>query len=74
MVPFKDGQKMGMSDGDAPQNCTEEQLSRLADAFYCVQQADLLGGAHGAKSMWDALPRDVKMDYNYTSWTYRAAK
>jgi hypothetical protein len=58
------GQAYGATDTGAPEEHSEEQLSRAADLLY---YADQLGVQ---KEVWAALPRNLKVEWNYSKWRY----
>ena len=65
--PFP-GRQYGCTDQGGPEDCTEEQLSRLADAMYALQEAGL-----DTKVFWDQVPNSMKMEWNWSNWQYVAA-
>jgi len=54
----------GCSESFPPSAATELELSRIEDAL------NMLKGTPFFNTLWDALPQDVKADYNYSRWTY----
>jgi len=58
---------MGISDGAEPEKYTAEQLSRIADAILALASVSL----SLKDKAWAALPRELRMEYLYSSWIYR---
>jgi hypothetical protein len=63
-----DGQKMGCKDTTRPERSTDEGLSRLHDALRACKGI----GPEVHDAAWAATPFWMKLEYNYSSWTYRA--
>lgn len=71
MLKFSHGTPFGCEDGASPEKYTEEQLSRLLDLMTCWRNSnDAVGLAH----VWEGLPSDMKMEYNFCKWKYVSAK
>ena len=56
----------GCTDGSAPENTTEVELSRIEDALRALK------GTPFFQPFWDSLPQKAKFDYNWSKWTYHA--
>jgi len=67
----KPGQAFGANDQAAPEDYTEDQLSRVADLLYCASQ---VGGKELAQTVFKALDRKMKGEFNYANWKYVAPK
>ena len=66
------GKSYGASDTAAPKNTTPAQLSRVLDILYAAQESGLKGpeGQSLVDSIWGAIPKEVKGDFNYAKWKY----
>lgn len=62
------GEAYGITDGGPPTDYTEEQLSHVTDMLY---SASLVGLEN---VVFRALPYNLKMDWNWSKWTYRGSK
>ena len=63
------GQKFGTSDQAPPEDFTEDQLSRLADALWAAQEAGL-----DPKKVFKLAPDTMKGEWNFSNWTYQKEK
>jgi hypothetical protein len=61
------GTGMGCTDTARPVENSSMQLSRVYDAMHLLE--DTLGEA-AMMDAWKALPYAVKMEMNYSNWTY----
>ncbi len=61
------GDIMGCKGSAPARNSTDEKLSRTYDI---LAMAYIVGGSNLRMSIWAALPHDLRMDYNYSRWTY----
>ena len=64
-----DGTPMGCTDTSPPEKYTSEQLSRIADALDALKMFP-----DERKELWASLPFQLKMEFNYARWTYRAPR
>jgi hypothetical protein len=66
--PFE-GKRYGCSDTSPPEMYSSYQLSRLADAMYSAQEAGL-----DPKDVFKLAPEGMKLEWNYSHWSYRRLK
>ena len=65
----KDGTPMGCRDTSRPEKYTNEQLSRVKDALDA-----LVTLPDERKEFWASLPFELKTEFNYARWIYRAPR
>ena len=63
---MKHGAQCGCYDQGPPVTYADEQLSRLSDI---LELADEIGDRTKI-AIWVALPRDLKLEFNYSNWRY----
>jgi hypothetical protein len=61
------GKMMGTSDGAHPVSFSPRDLSATHDALY---EIECIFGEKMAKTVWEALPQEFRMDYNWSKWKY----
>ena len=66
MKKYYDGQPMGCTDSAPPEEYSNYELSRAVDI---LNTSNTLGRGIRQK-VWDAFPKDLRMEINWAKWTY----
>lgn len=69
MTPIH-GQPMGCKEGNPPEHTTNDELSRIKDAYDAVAQQSTVP----LQAFWNLIPESIRMDYNWSKWTYQDKK
>ncbi|MDD5649760.1 MAG: hypothetical protein PHF86_04970 [Candidatus Nanoarchaeia archaeon] len=75
ITPKKDGDQLGCTDMDAPEEYTPEQLSRVHDLLLVAQRLeDSANVPMLTTQTFRLLPETLKLEFNYSNWKYRQLK
>ena len=58
------GEYFGASDSGKPETHTEAELSRVYDILLLAEKINL------KQEVWEALPRSLRSEFNYSHWKY----
>jgi hypothetical protein len=66
----------GTSDGAAPSLYLKRELSRVADLLHIAKKldGDRINGEELAKKIFNLLPQDLRLEFNYSKWSYEDLK
>lgn len=65
----QNGQQTSSADSGPPETFSEKDLSAVHDSMCDLE--DVIG-PEAVRKVWDALPHDFKMDYNWSTWKYHS--
>ncbi len=60
----------GTTDGAPPETFTAAQLSRVKDLLDAAAHVDTYCNARTQIVVWNALPIQLKVEFNYSKWDY----